>query len=300
MNPATAPSPSPDQSRRSATLILIAGTSLFVVSGLGLLLTGNSDIRYSADHEGTVPVWTRWIPSLVGLLLLRFMPPATHTSSQSQPGLSRMIRTQAWWLLLAAGLFPVLLALSGSGDSWYIVLKLTLLVGLPLILFWLGRSATRMVDAANQHWRSSLGRWYWLGPILPVLAWFYLSYATPLATPPAAYVWPDTLTLVVTLLVVFLLNAVVEEYFYRVWLQSRLELLLGRWPAILVAAVAWAVWHSVIQGGQGIVVDLATVISNQGIQGLFLGYLWSRYRNLWALLLVHGAVNAAGILIALL
>ncbi|HEU4327010.1 MAG TPA: CPBP family glutamic-type intramembrane protease [Roseiflexaceae bacterium] len=294
-----APSAPSGQSRH-ATLILIVGIILFAASGLGLLLTGNSDIRYSADHTGTVPVWTRWIPSLVALLLLRFMPPATPPAPPAQPEVSGMIRTQAWWLLVAAGLFPALLALAGSGDGWYIVLKLAVLVGLPLILFWLGAPATRVVDDANGRWRTSLGRWYWLGPVLPVVAWFYLSYATPLALPQAAYAWPDTQTLVVTLLVVFLINAVVEEYFYRVWLQSRLELLLGRWPAIVVAAAAWAVWHVVIQGGQGVVVDLAMVMSNQGVQGLFLGYLWSRYRNIWVLLLVHGAVNAAGILLALL
>ncbi|MEU4392264.1 CPBP family glutamic-type intramembrane protease [Kribbella sp. NPDC023855] len=30
------------------------------------------------------------------------------------------------------------------------------------------------------------------------------------------------------------------------------------------------------------------------MQGLFLGYLWSRYRRMWPLITVHGAVNFSG------
>jgi membrane protease YdiL (CAAX protease family) len=41
-------------------------------------------------------------------------------------------------------------------------------------------------------------------------------------------------------------------------------------------------------------------VVGQGVQGLFLGYLWSRYRLMWPILTVHGAINAATIVIALL
>ncbi|MDG4799715.1 CPBP family glutamic-type intramembrane protease [Micromonospora sp. WMMD980] len=38
--------------------------------------------------------------------------------------------------------------------------------------------------------------------------------------------------------------------------------------------------------------DLAMLAVNQGVIGLFLGYLWSRYRRMWPPLVVHGALNA--------
>ena len=39
-------------------------------------------------------------------------------------------------------------------------------------------------------------------------------------------------------------------------------------------------------------------VANQGVLGVFLGYLWSGYRRTWPLLVVHGALNAAPLLIA--
>jgi len=286
--------------RRYATLILACGIGSILLSILWLVLTGNTNIQYSADHEGTVPVWTRWIPSLIGLVVIRLIPPSLQKDKTDQLTDYPPIAAQTWVLLAAALLFPVLLALTGDTQGWYAVIKLVLLVAVPLAVFRIAERGTRLVQAHSNARRSKLGRWYWLGPILPIVVWFYLTYATPLATPPSDYVWPDVATLVATVIVVFLINAVVEEIFYRVWLQSRLELLLGRWPAIVLASLIWAIWHIVIQGGRGLDVDVAMAFSNQGVQGLFLGYLWSRYRNLWALLIVHGAINAVGILIALL
>ncbi|NOK59158.1 MAG: CPBP family intramembrane metalloprotease [Chloroflexi bacterium AL-W] len=161
------------------------------------------------------------------------------------------------------------------------------------------KSVTALVRQQHRVQRSQLGYWAWFGPLLPLGVWFFLTYATPLALPLPEYVWPDMWTLLLKLLIGFLINAVIETLFYRVWLQSRLELWFGRWPAIVLASLVWALWHVVIQGGRGVDIDVATVIANHGVMGLFLGYLWSRYRQLWAVLLVHGAMNAFGILLAL-
>jgi uncharacterized protein len=106
--------------------------------------------------------------------------------------------------------------------------------------------------------------------------------------------------LLATLALVFLLNSLLEEVFYRRWLQTRWEHLLGRWPAIVLAALLWAAWHVGIAGTGDLPTDLASVFVNQGVLGLFLGYLWSRYRAMWPLLVVHSAMNAAPTLIGLL
>lgn len=34
------------------------------------------------------------------------------------------------------------------------------------------------------------------------------------------------------------------------------------------------------------------VLANQGVSGLFLGFLWLRYRVMWPLLVIHGVWNA--------
>jgi hypothetical protein len=92
----------------------------------------------------------------------------------------------------------------------------------------------------------------------------------------------------------------VEEVFYRRWLQTRWESILGRWPAALLASLLWASWHIGIQTTGRLDVDLASVVDNQGVRGLFLGYLWSEYRLMRPILLVHGAINTAPIAIFLL
>ncbi|WP_232787166.1 CPBP family glutamic-type intramembrane protease [Planococcus sp. MB-3u-03] len=54
---------------------------------------------------------------------------------------------------------------------------------------------------------------------------------------------------------------------------------LGTWPAICVSALLWAVWHVTIQSAGTIDVTIANSIANHGLMGLFLGLLWSKYRN---------------------
>ncbi|WP_112227734.1 CPBP family glutamic-type intramembrane protease [Lentzea atacamensis] len=55
-----------------------------------------------------------------------------------------------------------------------------------------------------------------------------------------------------------------------------------------------------IQSSGDLPADLASTFVNQGILGLFLGYLWSKYRMMWPIVAVHGAVNAVPILLPLL
>ncbi|BBY31797.1 CPBP family intramembrane glutamic endopeptidase [Mycolicibacterium sediminis] len=103
----------------------------------------------------------------------------------------------------------------------------------------------------------------------------------------------DTLTVIAMVFIGFLLNAVVEEFFYRRWLQTRWERVLGGvWPGIIVSSLTWASWHIAIQGTVDWVVDVANVVANQGVTGLFLGLLWQRHRAMSPLLLVHGLMNA--------
>lgn len=263
-----------------------------------LALNGSAGIRYSADHGGTMPMWHRWIPVIAGLILLRLVPP--RTAPPTGPA-GRDLTTQAAVLLAAAALFAVTLRLAGGGEPAHTLLKLVLLLAAPILLFRLSRS--RIPDQSPERTpdrRPSTNRLRY-GPMVPVAAWFALSFAGPWAVPASDYAaGVDLITLIATIAVVFAVNSLLEEVFYRRWLQTRWEYVLGPWPAIVLASLLWAAWHIGIQGTGHLPTDLASAFVNQGVLGLFLGYLWSRYRAMWPLLVVHGSLNAAPILLGML
>lgn len=264
--------------------VLGAGLSVFAGSALLLVLTGHTGVRYSADHDGTVPLWSRSVPALVGVALVLLTPAARPEPARPGPA---GVRVQAWLLAGAALAFAVVLHLM-PGETAYLVAKLALLAALPAVLLRRSRWSPTPPDA----------RW---APVAPVAGWLLVSYATPLAPPavddPAA---DGVLVLLAALVVGFLANALLEELFYRRWLQARWEVLVGPWAAIVLSSLLWAVWHTAIQGRGDLLVDLASAVLNQGVTGVFLGLLWARYRRLWPLLVVHGAVNALPLLPGLL
>jgi uncharacterized protein len=97
-------------------------------------------------------------------------------------------------------------------------------------------------------------------------------------------------------LLTFLTASVLEEIFYRALLQTRLEALLGRWPAITATALLFAAMHTHRIGAGPLAETVAVVLVFNGGFGLFLGYLWARYRNIWSLVVTHGAVNSLTLL----
>ncbi|WP_344238584.1 CPBP family intramembrane glutamic endopeptidase [Kribbella hippodromi] len=276
------------RARTVGVFVLVGGVLLIAGSALGLALTGNAGVRFTADTDETIPMWNRWIPVVVGLLLVRLLPaPATGVRSQ------RPSRLEAGVLLGSAVLFAVALRLAGGGEPAHILLKLALLLGVPLAMFWYAKrtGATWRVPTAE-----SIG---W-APAVPVAAWLVLSYAGPWALPASDLATTlDLGTLIAALVVGCLANALLEEIFYRRWLQSRWEAILGRWPAIVLSSVLWAGWHIAIQGTGDLPKDLASAFVNQGVLGLLLGYLWSKYRVLWPICTIHGAANAVPVLLSL-
>jgi len=273
--------------------VLVVGLLLIAGSALWFVLTGNTGVRYSADTDDTVPMWFRWIPVLAGVALVRLVPfpAAAITSTERQP------RLEAGVLLASAALFAVTLRLAGGDEPAHTLLKVLLLLGVPAAMFWSLRrreTAWRLTVEQPDVWR----RW---APVIPVAAWVLLSYASPWAMPSSDFATTvDLATLVLVLAVGFLVNSLLEEVFYRRWLQSRWEAIIGRWPAIVLASLLWAAWHVAIQSSGDLPADLASTFVNQGILGLFLGYLWSKYRMMWPIVAVHGAVNAVPVLLPLL
>ncbi|GAA0918233.1 CPBP family intramembrane glutamic endopeptidase [Nonomuraea longicatena] len=128
-------------------------------------------------------------------------------------------------------------------------------------------------------------------------ALFAVAYLSPIGAPRSDLAdTSDTLTQITVLVAGFAVNALLEEVFYRRWLQTRLETVLGRWPAVLLASLLSGVWHVGIMGGP-LPESLAMSLVHQGAIGVLLGYLWSRYRLMWPILTAHGALNAAPIVL---
>ncbi|MGO4612936.1 lysostaphin resistance A-like protein [Nocardia sp. 2YAB30] len=261
--------------RRIELFFTVPAAAAYLAATATLVATGHTALRYSADHDDTLPLWAAWAPVLGGLAIASLVPPAASERAQPSGANESVTVQQASWLFALGLTFAVALYLSPGDDLWFIGLKLALLLAVPLLL---RLAAWREWYRVDTH-----GRWLRATPA--VLTFVALA---SLLGPGFNGRPPDP----VTVLVVFLVNAVLEEIFYRIWLQTRLEAICGRWPAIMSTALLWASWHVALHGGAGFAGDLATVVVRLGVDGLFLGYLWSRYRNPWLLFVVHGLINA--------
>ena len=275
-----------------SSVVGAAGLAAIIGSCVWLLATGRDEVRYTADSADTVALWRLWLPALVGLALTRLVPPRLPPVDLLGDADARQVRREAAICALAAAVYAIVLPLGGRPppDLWYIAVRVVLLVGVPLAVL---RTDRRLIPTPPPEARP--GRWYWAGPAVSVAAWFALDWIGPFGPPdaPRDAGGAEGLTLLALVAMGFVINSLLEEIVYRFWLQTRLERVLGVWPGIVVTSLLWAVWHVAIQGTGDLAYDLAAAVARQGVLGLFLGSLWSRYRNPWAVIIVHGAVNAS-------
>jgi membrane protease YdiL (CAAX protease family) len=240
---------------------------------VGLLLTRLVPWRLPAmSRAAPVPAPTV-VPVPVG-------PAAPEPSEPADPNLRR----QAIALVAIAVVFPIVSSVRSApgGDLLYPALKLLLLLGGG----WLILRLWPAPSPARDHRALLPGRWYWLGPVPAILAWAWLGHYSPLAGDPdlSGYAAIDPAFLAGAAVFTFLTASVTEEIFYRVLLQTRLEALL------------FAAMH-VHRYGDGPAWEItAVILVSSGGLGLLTGYLWSRFRNVWALIVLHGAANALGLL----
>ncbi|MDP9793665.1 membrane protease YdiL (CAAX protease family) [Catenuloplanes nepalensis] len=266
-------------------VLTAVGGALFVLAPLLLVLTGNTEIVTSSDDgAGGRPLWTAVVPVLVGMALIRLVPPSLPRMPVVEGGARTAIVRQVWWLAGIAVAFPVLVAVVGGQSPAYPVVKVVLFLGGALLV-------TRLVRAELP--QAVPARWFWVVPA--IAGWGVLAFWVP--SDLAVYREMDRVFLVAAMTITFLTASVLEEWFYRVTLQTRLEAVAGRWPAIVATSLLFAAMHIPSHLGDGHVwVSLGAMIAFQGFFGLFAGYLWSRYRRFGALVVVHGAVNALPLL----
>ena len=94
--------------------------------------------------------------------------------------------------------------------------------------------------------------------------------------------------------------AIPEELLFRALLQTRLEAVYGRWIGIISTAALFGLMHAPqtlflsSAGKSGPVSVVIGVLLGQGVGGLIFGYVWTRYRNLWALVAMHAVGDFIG------
>ncbi|KXP14108.1 hypothetical protein AXK60_21725 [Tsukamurella pseudospumae] len=255
----------------------VVGVGAIVGSTLVLAVTGRG-LRYTADSMDTISWWQPWAPAVAGLLAaLAFPVDARDPATPSNP------LPQAWALLTCGVAFASALIVLGPAEPNYTVLKLGLLLAVPVVVF----AVARRRGAA---WPDPTVEARW-SPAPAVIAYLavYLSLAEERDSFLAGVPVADSAVL---LLGGFAMNALLEEVFYRRWLLTRWRAALGPWPAVAISAIVWAAWHIAIQGSGNLAGDAVNVLANQGVSGLFLGFLWLRYRVMWPLLVIHGVWNA--------
>ncbi len=291
-------------------LILTGGLAVFFVAVVGLLLTGHDSIMPSTDSDDRLPLAGALLPVVAGLLLVRLVPPrASRLAPEVVGDRDGLIRETAVVAAVAVLMPLILFVLIAAGTSSDIVRGIWAL-GKPvffLLLPWFAFRAFHTAHDASKphrvhHWWPRQW-WRWLAPIPALLIFGYLSLVGPFSGPlPSAEDYPDPVALVIGATVTVFTANICEEVFYRVMLQTRLEVLFGRWPGIVLGALLFA-WLHLPTHGQGSAVltglplTIGAIVAFQGTYALFAGYLWARYRNAWALVAAHSIINTFPLLL---
>ncbi|WP_217649317.1 CPBP family intramembrane glutamic endopeptidase [Gracilibacillus orientalis] len=248
-------------------------------------------IEFSADYGIMTPFWNNWIISGVLLLLILLLPGSFSDNNPFTKGDKKVLVRQSTILTTLALLLFIGLLLVPEDDLsiYFPIFKILLLLIGPVMMFSIYKQKRSKNNILSIH--SYLKDNQWLYPSIVTVVWIILYFFSPLANPEVPEYEMDLIVLIIGASFSFLMNSVLEELFYRVWLQTRLEALLGTWPAIMASSLLWAIWHMAIQGGDSADIAFSNVIVNQGVMGLFLGFLWAKYRNVWVLIIIHGLIN---------
>lgn len=291
----TAPYPPRDgaASPRTGRTVALLAALVAAASLVTLLVLAPDGLRRSADPGASpVPYVHVLLPTLVALALTRALPPRPRLPLPRAVDRPR-VGVAAVGLLACTVAFPLVVAATGvAGREEYHLVKVALLVAVPVVVVLATRGS---LDAARPR-----AAWRWWAPAAVVVVWTFLAKAAPWLPRTDYSSYP--VDLLVTAAVATALTAGVgEELCYRVWLQTRLEALLGRWGGIGVATLTFAAMHVGSRHGQGLLVEAAGAVVVQGLGfGLVAGYLWSRYRNVALTIGLHVVANGYGVVEALL
>ncbi len=261
--------------------------AVWVASVLTVLVAYPAGAPVSSDPGApAIPVWVTVLPALVGIGLALLLPPRGETLAATVVRTDRL-RVTTGILVACAVALPVAAALVPLEGEDYIVGKAVLLMAIPAFAVPGLRRAVRF-SAPQAAWR-------WWAPALCVAAWTLLSQVAPWV-PEHDLGDYSTEMLVVGGIATAITAGLGEELFYRRWLQTRLEALVGPWTGLGFATLAFALMHLGSHGTGAPWLDVARVIALQGSFGLLMGLLWWSYRNLALIVVAHLIANGWGLL----
>ncbi|MCM0639563.1 CPBP family intramembrane glutamic endopeptidase [Cellulomonas wangsupingiae] len=277
---------------RTGTALAVTGAVVAAAALATVLAAAPDGLRASADPGApTVPYLVVLGPTVLALALTWTLPRRAPVLAPRVADRRRVLLA-VMLLLACAAAFPLVVAATGvAASADYHLVKIVLLVAVPggVVL------ATRGLRTG---WPRAA--WRWWAPLVVVGVWTAVARAAPWVQEPDYGEVP--VDLLVTAAVATAVTAGVgEELFFRVWLQTRLEALLGRWGGITVATLAFALMHVGSRQHGGALVEVSGAIVVQGLGfGLVAACLWSRYRNAWLVVLLHVLANGFGIAVLLL
>lgn len=276
---------------RTGRVLFESCIALTVISVLVLMTNAPGGTPVSADPGApTIPYWVSIAPQLLGIgLTLRL--PRRQPSMPVRVVNHARLRLTTWLLLGLYACFALGAALLPMQPEEYVLVKALLLMVLPAVLLLVVRGSVR-IDARP-------GAWRWWAPLTVLAVWFVLTELVPWA--PRYDPGDIDLGLLVTAALATAITASVgEELFYRRWLQTRVEAVLGPWAGIGVTSLLFALMHLGSHGTGNLWLDVARAIALQGTFGWFMGVLWWRYRNLTVVVLAHLITNGWGVVVYLL
>lgn len=95
------------------------------------------------------------------------------------------------------------------------------------------------------------------------------------------------IALILALFSILIMAPLIEEFLFRGVLQTHLREKIGSKPAILLSSLLFALFHFSLSQGLG---NVALMISLLFL-GCFLGFLYEKYRSLWASISLHITFN---------
>jgi membrane protease YdiL (CAAX protease family) len=193
---------------------------------------------------------------------------------------------------------PILGAVQFNQDVWYsFVFKILLLLIIPSYVFFM-------------HWKYSLHDLLLgfrptiansLALIVTATMGFFLnaSHLDDLGTA-MQHAEQGTVRLLLGIAMPLFTAALPEEFFFRGYLQTRLEKKWNRSSSMIIATLLFTAWHLpsrylLSKGVEGQAGDWGEVIVHTGIPVFIIGFIfalhWSRYRNILLLVMTHWAID---------
>lgn len=263
------------------------------------------------DVAGVFPflALVAWVPMLVGCVLAWTMVRGFGAREQLDRKAVQaleghpLFRELGWLLLFLVGfvltlmllklLFAMFAAPVGAdlAMSEALVSRLLFLFTLPLLVMdrsgvtvdGRGTAMPAIALKVDQPWR-------WLG-LVPVVV---VVVMTGYLVVPRTELSQPTLQLLGFVLA-FSVIAVCEEIFFRGMIQTRLEVLLGRWGGIMSTSVVFALTYAVIQPydavsqlpGTDLAYNTSLALLTYAVASILYGYLWACFRNTWLQVLLR-------------